>query len=269
MKGDRIEIEDEWYLDTTAAAEKTGYTKDYVGQLARAGKIKARQLGRAWYVHEKSLLDHKKEVHHSNEDTAPVKTQKKVSQKKTRVVQSKIQKKDNSTSKKRVPIQKSNTASDMGGAFDDDDATSAVTVGNPTTNPSLQEKVLQEKVCTGVEERKNIVTTGNDPLVHTNISFHPDGPFEYQAGNAPSLPKLNKISDKRDVGRCSSAQVNNGVQKVPCTEHRINSTGVSMKKGGEKEISSAFFTWCVRAPYTVSVVVGFSVSSIVAFVSLL
>lgn len=48
------------YLSTKRAGEITGYAKDYVGQLARGGKVDARLVGRNWYVHKESVLAHKK-----------------------------------------------------------------------------------------------------------------------------------------------------------------------------------------------------------------
>lgn len=47
------------YLSTKRAAEITGYTTDYVGQLARGGKIDAQLVGRNWYISEESIKKHK------------------------------------------------------------------------------------------------------------------------------------------------------------------------------------------------------------------
>jgi hypothetical protein len=49
------------YLSAARAAEQTGYTQDYVGQLARAGTILSRQVGNRWYVARESILSHKAE----------------------------------------------------------------------------------------------------------------------------------------------------------------------------------------------------------------
>ncbi len=48
------------YIPVRTAAEKTKYGADYIGQLCRAGKVKARQVGRIWFVEENSLLSHLK-----------------------------------------------------------------------------------------------------------------------------------------------------------------------------------------------------------------
>lgn len=53
------------YLPSVNAADLVGYTKDYVGQLARAGKIESRIVGRSWYIAEDSILAHKKTVHYT------------------------------------------------------------------------------------------------------------------------------------------------------------------------------------------------------------
>jgi len=47
------------FISSKRAAELTGYAKDYVGQLCRMGKVVARQVGRAWYIEEESILRHK------------------------------------------------------------------------------------------------------------------------------------------------------------------------------------------------------------------
>lgn len=48
------------YISTARAADLTGYTQDYVGQLARGGEITARKVGRRWFAGRESLLQYKK-----------------------------------------------------------------------------------------------------------------------------------------------------------------------------------------------------------------
>jgi hypothetical protein len=81
MNDDRIEIGGEWYLDTGSAAQKTGYTRDYVGQLARDGKVKARQLGRLWYVQEDSIMEHSGKGDISRDNEKKKKEKKKIEKK--------------------------------------------------------------------------------------------------------------------------------------------------------------------------------------------
>lgn len=53
---DELEIQGKKYISSKRASELTGYAKDYVGQLARAGKVPGTRVGRAWYVDEASIL---------------------------------------------------------------------------------------------------------------------------------------------------------------------------------------------------------------------
>ena len=48
------------YVSTQRAAAITGYHQDYVGQLARSGKILSRQIGDRWHVDREGLVAHKK-----------------------------------------------------------------------------------------------------------------------------------------------------------------------------------------------------------------
>lgn len=47
------------YVSASRAAKLTGYNPDYVGQLARSGKILSRQVGNRWYIERGGLLTHK------------------------------------------------------------------------------------------------------------------------------------------------------------------------------------------------------------------
>jgi hypothetical protein len=49
------------YISANRASKITGYNQDYIGQLARSGKILSRQVGKRWYVNEAALIAHKKE----------------------------------------------------------------------------------------------------------------------------------------------------------------------------------------------------------------
>ena len=48
------------YVSAQRAAKITGYHQDYVGQLARSGKILSRQVGNRWYVDREGIVEHKK-----------------------------------------------------------------------------------------------------------------------------------------------------------------------------------------------------------------
>lgn len=47
------------YVSSKRAAEMTGYTQDYIGQLARSGSITAQRVSGLWYVVEESLRNYK------------------------------------------------------------------------------------------------------------------------------------------------------------------------------------------------------------------
>lgn len=47
------------YISASRAAKLTGYNQDYIGQLARSGKVLSRQIGNRWYVDRDMLLTHK------------------------------------------------------------------------------------------------------------------------------------------------------------------------------------------------------------------
>ena len=55
-----VSFDGKGYLSTAKAAKVTGYTPDYVGQLARAGTIPSRQVGNRWYVDHENIISHKK-----------------------------------------------------------------------------------------------------------------------------------------------------------------------------------------------------------------
>jgi len=64
MEDGLLEFEGKKYISSKRAAETYGYTKDYIGQLARGKKIDARLVGRSWYVLKSDL--EKKSKHKSS-----------------------------------------------------------------------------------------------------------------------------------------------------------------------------------------------------------
>ncbi len=56
---DTLEYNGVIFTKATVLAKRLGYTTDYIGQLCRAGKVEARLVGRAWFVREDALLNHK------------------------------------------------------------------------------------------------------------------------------------------------------------------------------------------------------------------
>ena len=61
--GNDLVLEGQKYISAKRAAELTGYTSDYIGQLSRGGKLPSQIIGRARYVEEKALLNYYKSAH--------------------------------------------------------------------------------------------------------------------------------------------------------------------------------------------------------------
>jgi hypothetical protein len=57
---DSVLMEGNEYISSKRAAELCGYAQDYIGQLARSGKIEARRAAGHWYVNIESLKQHTK-----------------------------------------------------------------------------------------------------------------------------------------------------------------------------------------------------------------
>ncbi len=64
-KAEKVVIDGVEYISSAKAAELVGYTKDYVGQLSRAGKVEATRVGRSWYISEDSIRKHKLASHYT------------------------------------------------------------------------------------------------------------------------------------------------------------------------------------------------------------
>lgn len=60
-------------LTSKEAAELTGYSVDYVQDLAREGKVKARKILTVWLIDRKSLLEHNKNARKQGAKTGPKK----------------------------------------------------------------------------------------------------------------------------------------------------------------------------------------------------
>lgn len=56
-----VSFDGKTYVTAARAAEVSGYHQDYIGQLAREGKVLSRQAGNRWYVDQAGLLAHKEE----------------------------------------------------------------------------------------------------------------------------------------------------------------------------------------------------------------
>ena len=56
-----VTLEGKEYVSASLAAKLTQYNQDYVGQLARSGKVISHQVGNRWYVDRAALVAHKNE----------------------------------------------------------------------------------------------------------------------------------------------------------------------------------------------------------------
>lgn len=67
--GSSVTFDGKQYVSSKKAAQTTGYTQDYVTQLARGNKVPSRQIGRRWLVSLPDIISHKK---HNDELLAAV-----------------------------------------------------------------------------------------------------------------------------------------------------------------------------------------------------
>jgi excisionase family DNA binding protein len=156
---DSVTIEGKEFLTTPDAARLVGYTKDYVGQLAREGRLVARQIGRIWYVSSESIQEHKKESNY-----VLVKSKKKKNTQKDYkniVFSEKIQdKKNNQESIKNTIIYHDKK----------DDS-----------------------------ESKNLQKTTHDPLSYTSVVYEGGSPVFYEdyGPNIPVKEKKQEVEEKK------------------------------------------------------------------------
>ncbi len=64
------------YIKASELAREHRYTSDYVGQLARGGKVEARLAGRSWYIYEPSLMAYIKRDYVAQPKSKPKSTPK-------------------------------------------------------------------------------------------------------------------------------------------------------------------------------------------------
>lgn len=57
-----LEIDGSLYISARRAAEICSYTRDYIGQLARSGKVSGKRIGNLWYVRLEDLNSYRKEI---------------------------------------------------------------------------------------------------------------------------------------------------------------------------------------------------------------
>lgn len=164
---DTLEFSGKKYISSKRAAASFGYTKDYVGQLARAGKIDARLVGRSWYVAEESISAHKNEVHYTL--TQPFKERKKV---------------ESADTTEREPLfEKPKHA-----APPSDDLVVEITRRTPTSTAE-QPELAEPAAATPNHE------THRDPLTASDIRFEPGTPVFYE-DTRPLLPPQRREGNR-------------------------------------------------------------------------
>ncbi len=67
MKKDTLSIDGKIYVSTRRASEIAGYSKDYIGQLCREGRVLSRMVSRSWWVDEESIRRHAAETVKANQ----------------------------------------------------------------------------------------------------------------------------------------------------------------------------------------------------------
>ena len=68
MSSDEITLSGKQYVSSKRAAELSGYSRDYVGQLARAGLIDAERVGGLWYISMDSLRAYESEAEEAKQE---------------------------------------------------------------------------------------------------------------------------------------------------------------------------------------------------------
>lgn len=173
---DALILEHKTYISARRAAEITGYTSDYIGQLCRGGKIESKIVGRAWFVLEESLLKHK-------EINDLVKTNKKTA-KKRRALQAQAE----------IQAQKNNFPVIPGINFISKDE---IEVGN---------FLLPERTTVQTAQTTPIVsTTSIIPEISVapkkEISKPQPSSFRYEPVASPLIPLLRKTVEVQEARR--------------------------------------------------------------------
>lgn len=182
MKDDRITLEGKAYISSALAAKEMRYTKDYIGQLARAGKINAKLIGRSWYVLEDSIKEHKDSVHYTL-----TKSKKKKGSKVSR-----------DTEKVNVHIDNSSTIQNTETVPEEVHTES----GSPLpTFPSLEDERHVEEHDASPVLSIPIRTVrrghGIDPLVAADVHYEPGEPIYYE-DDGPMYPQVQREVARND-----------------------------------------------------------------------
>jgi hypothetical protein len=167
MGDDSIELDGNTYIPSARAARLVGYTKDYVGQLARAGKLDAKLVGRSWYINEDSIRKHKLSVHYTL--TKPKKSQQ-IASRETEIPSPSIE----NSSYVHSPADPTSQHN-----------TTVVDVANPAHyTPHVDADAILNKSVVPRREKRD----GSNVLVHTDIRYEPGQPIFFD-DDRPALPE--------------------------------------------------------------------------------
>lgn len=150
MAEERLVIDGEQYISSGRAATLVGYTKDYVGQLARDGKIKAKRVGRNWYIEESSINKHKLSVHYT-------------------LTKPKKERRQNNEEVDEIPINNIDISPTVNSAFKNE-------VDIHGVKKEIRHNISVEKEFIKTDLFPQPKKISRDPLLHSDIRFESDQP---------------------------------------------------------------------------------------------
>ncbi len=175
MSEQQLEIDDKIYIPSGRAASLVGYTKDYVGQLARAGKVDSRLIGRSWYISEDSIRKHKLSVHYTL------------------------------TKSKKSRRVEADDEHGRGENISENKVSSASRENYQQHVPTLRADTLpsRERVADGLRAHRTAVgredkqevhshSGGASALVHADVVYEPGVRLYFDDEEAPALPQVRK-----------------------------------------------------------------------------
>ncbi len=181
---DELTLHGEIYISSKRAAKITGYTKDYVGQLCREGRITAQLVGRNWYVHESSIRKHRFALEDKSYNIPPsshkissINTSPKIQDNMVRYTNEDVtpiplrEKEQNNIHEYDAPNQKDNL-SKMQDAWQElfSTATNIVKKKNKQNPDSLNENVITKKTDDEIQQPRESIS--QHIAIHKMSSIH-------------------------------------------------------------------------------------------------
>lgn len=176
---DELAINGRLYISSRRAAKECKYTKDYVGQLARAGKVEAQLVGRSWYVDSESIHAHKDGVHYSL--SQPTKPRKAVG---AGIEQAQEQEADVEVDDTSVSFRMVNRTNEF---TETQQTLAAAVVGKQSDSTDAQ----QDNIHADFSRVSPKKLSADSPLVDTDIRFEKGEPVFF-ADYGPLMPALHR-----------------------------------------------------------------------------